>query len=142
MRAKAGELIRFGVVGALATLTHFLLLSALVEYADINPTSANGASFLCAVFVTYIGQSLWVFRGRKRSDLSSLLRFMVSLSITLFANVAIMALTTQVFELGYRIGFLISCLIVPVLSFFINKTWVFSPVSSRVWPSGKCAPKR
>lgn len=131
MRSRAGEVIRFGIVGVLATLTYFLILSALVEYAGINPTSANGAAFLCAVCVTYLGQSLWVFGGRNRPVLGNMFRFSVSLTITLSANVAIMAMATQVFGLGYRIGFLIACLVIPVLSFFINKLWVFSPGSFR-----------
>lgn len=130
MRRRLGELFRFGIVGALATLTHFMVLVALVEHVYMQPTLANGAAFLCAVSVTYLGQSVWVFSGHGSINLVKLLRFSVSLAIGFAVNISIMALATEILGLGYRIGFLIACLLVPMLSFIINKLWVFRNVSA------------
>lgn len=125
MPARLREIARFGIVGVLATLTHFVILYALVERAGLVPSLANGAAFLCAVCVTWLGQSRWVFAGHGSTSVAKLLRFAVSLTVGLLANVAIMALATEVLDLGYRAGFVIACLVVPALSFVINKLWVF-----------------
>lgn len=125
MRARLRQIARFGVVGVLATLTHFAILWALVERGGIAPPLANGAAFACAVCVTWLGQSRWVFAGHGPVTPAKLLRFGVSLSVGLIANVAVMALATEALGLGYRTGFLIACVVVPALSFVLNKLWVF-----------------
>lgn len=130
MRHRLGEMFRFGIVGALATLTHFMVLVALVEHVYMQPALSNGVAFLCAVSVTYLGQSLWVFSGHGSINLVKLLRFSVSLALGFFVNISIMALATEGFGLGHRIGFLVACLSVPILSFIINKLWVFRNVSA------------
>lgn len=125
MGPRLREIARFGIVGVLATLTHFVMLYLLVERAGLVPSLANGAAFLCAVAVTWLGQSRWVFAGHGTTSPAKLLRFAVSLAVGLMANVAIMAIVTEGLGLGYRVGFLIACLVVPALSFVMNKLWVF-----------------
>jgi putative flippase GtrA len=119
------ELLRFGAVGLAATAVHFALLTLLVEAAGLPPPAANGAAFLGALGVTYLGQSLWVFPGRSRHGPRQMLRFAASLAIGFGANVAIMALSVQVLGLGYRAGFVLAVLLVPALSFVVNRFWVF-----------------
>lgn len=125
MQARQREIARFAVVGVLATLTHFVILYALVEHVGLSPSLANGTAFLCAVCVTWMGQSRWVFAGHGHTSMAKLLRFAVSLTVGLLANVAIMLFVTEGMTLDYRIGFAIVSLVVPVLSFAINKLWVF-----------------
>lgn len=125
--ALARELSRFGVVGLAATGLHFGLLTLLVERAGLPAPLANGAAFLCALTVTYFGQALWVFPGRSRPGVRRMLRFALSLGLGLAANVAIMALSTGVLGLGYQAGFLLGVVLVPALSFVVNRFWVFAP---------------
>jgi putative flippase GtrA len=78
-----------------------------------------------AVAVTYLGQSLWVFRGSGHS-LARLPKFLVSVFAGLFANIGIMALAVHVFGLNYLVGFAAALVIVPIMTFLVNKFWVFS----------------
>lgn len=124
-RGRIFEIIRFGVVGVAATVVHFGMLSLGVELLGIIPAVANGLAFLCAVGVTYFGQSLWVFRDHGGRSSTQLLRFAASLALGFLANMAVMAVATQGLGLSYRIGFLIGCFLVPMLSYVVNRFWVF-----------------
>ncbi len=127
-QGRFSEVLRFGIVGVTATLVHFTVLTLAVERLGAIPALANGSAFIVAVCVTYLGQSLWVFRGHAGRSSAQLMRFAVSLLIGFVANVSVMAMTTQLLGLSYQIGFLLSCVAVPVLSFFINKFWVFRSI--------------
>lgn len=120
-----GEVLRFAIVGVSATITHFLALTFAVEVGRIPAAIANGIAFALAVFVTYIGQSYWVFR-RPVHDVTRLKKFLITAIGGLIANVCIMLLVVNVLSLPYRIGFGIALLVVPALSFVISKTWVFA----------------
>lgn len=126
---KAGnsfiEVTRFGIVGLAATAMHYLVLTVLVELVRIPPTPANGLAFLCALGITYLGQSLRVFRKRSQHGVSQVLRFIVSLAVGLLSNMAIMAISVHAFKLDYQTGFLLALIFVPMLSFMINRSWVF-----------------
>lgn len=122
------ELMRFGIVGLVATAVHFAILTLGVEHLSMPPTPANGLAFLCALSITYLGQSLWVFPERSRHGPAQMMRFAVSLGIGLLANMATMAAAVHVLGLGYQTGFVLGLVMVPALSFVINRFWVFKNV--------------
>lgn len=129
-RAPSGEILRFGIVGVGATLTHLGLLRVGVEWFGASPVLANGLAFCVAVLVTYFGQSRWVFRSHGH-DIARLRKFLLSVCGGLFLNVGIMALTVQVLGLNYLVGFVSGLVIIPAVTFVINKFWVFGRESGR-----------
>lgn len=124
-RLPSGEILRFGITGIIATLTHFGVLTLGVELFGYAPTPSNGVAFVCAVCVTYLGQSFWVFRVPAHS-LRQVLNFMISAGAGFAANIAIMALVTGVLDLHYHIGFAIVTVLIPLCTFVANKFWVFA----------------
>lgn len=127
------QIIRFGGIGVLATLTHFVVLTVSVEALSIVPTLANGAAFCVAVFVTYFGQSYLVFDDKEHSLIKSI-RFISSALLGLTLNVMTMYMITQIFSAHYLIGFFVATTIVPAINFTINKLWVFENRSSEPSP--------
>lgn len=125
VRIATAEIARFGLVGIIATAVHFSVLTLAVERFSIPPSTANGVAFLCALSISYLGQSRWVFHIRSRHGTVQVLRFSISLGIGFLANILVMAYSIRVLSLSYKVGFLISLIVVPLLSFFINKLWVF-----------------
>lgn len=125
MKLLTSEILRFGIVGVAATLTHFLVLTLGVERLGLDPAIANGMAFCVALLVTFFGQSLWVFRGHAGINAATLAKFGVSLLAGLAGNMAIMAICTRVLGLPYQVGFLAGLVIIPAASYVLNKFWVF-----------------
>lgn len=130
LSSKMQEPLRFAVTGLCATAVHFSVLTAGVEWAGLSATLANAIAFCCAVWATYFGQSRWVFRGarpipERRLAWRRFSRFGVSVLAGFFANILIMHLATQVWGVDYRIAFVICTVLIPILTFLLNKFWVF-----------------
>jgi putative flippase GtrA len=125
MTRTLGQIARFGVVGLLATATHYLILAVGTDVYGQSPVLMTALAFCCAVLVTYAGQSLWVFRVR-RHDVGQALRFGISVLAGLLGNVAIMYLVVERLGGRYQAGFLAGVILVPLLTFVLNRTWVFS----------------
>lgn len=120
------EILRFGVVGVCATLTHLGLLRLGVEGAGLPPVAMNGIAFGAAVAVTWAGQTLWVFPGARRGRAQAM-RFAVSVAAGLLGNLGIMALAVHGFGLPYLWGFAAGLIVVPGATYLLNKYWVFAP---------------
>ena len=121
---QLSELLRFAVVGVAATLVHFTVLTIGVELFGIPSVPMNGLAFCTAVFVTYFGQSLWVFR-RPDISVARFFRFGTSIIGGLLGNVGMMALAVEILSLPYQIGFVLSVAVVSCATFLLNKFWVF-----------------
>lgn len=124
-RLPKGEILRFGVVGILATLTHFGVLTLSVETVHLPAAISNGLAFCVAVIVTYLGQSYWVFSNPDH-NLVRIRKFLMTALGGLLANIALMWGIVNGLGLDYRIGFATALILVPAATFVINKYWVFA----------------
>ena len=121
----AGQVIRFGVTGILATATHYAVLRFGVETLGIHPALATVSAFCLAVMASCIGQSHWVFR-RKLDNARGLGRFLATATGGLLANVAIMFAAVDLLGLHYLAGFLTALFVVPAGTFAAGRFWVFA----------------
>jgi putative flippase GtrA len=119
------QIVRFGVVGVLATLVHYLVLHFGADRLGISPVIMTGIAFCVAVCVTYTGQTLWVF-AVKPFELVQLFKFGISVISGLIGNMAIMAFVVNGLGGGYQAGFAAGVVLVPVFTFVFNKYWVFA----------------
>ena len=119
------EVMRFGVVGVIATVLHYIVLSTGVEFIGASPIPMTGIAFLCAMGVTYVGQSIWVFRVHCHRA-SRIIKFGVSAFVGLAANIIIMGVAVKLLQLNYTVGFVAGLILVPAITYLINKSWVFA----------------
>ncbi len=134
------QLGRFGVVGALATLTHALTFAAAIEALHLRPLLANFLGFALALGVSFLGHRHWTFRaevGGDRPDASSMfLRFALVALAGLALNSLIVVVVVEQLGLDYRIAMLLMVTAVPLLLFWLCKGFAF-----RREPAEEC-PKR
>lgn len=124
MKRTATQLLRFATIGAFATSVHYLALLALVEILSARPTFANGLAFCSSLAVSYHGQKRWVFKvDQVAIDVTA--RFVVIALMGFVGNIGIMAICHDLLRLDYRIGFAITVVTLPALTFVANKFWVF-----------------
>jgi len=117
-------LLRFGVSGVLATLTHVLVFVALVEGLNLAPVPASVPAFCAALLVSYGLNYRWTFAATGAHGVL-LPRFVLVSVAGLLVNVSI---TYAVVDIGgYWYGYALAAVIttVPLLTFLLSKYWVF-----------------
>ena len=101
MKKLITQLIRFGIVGVIATVVDVALLVFLQEVVHIDVLVASALSFSVAVIVNYILSMLWVFKSKGESRIKEFVIF-VSLSIGgLLITQLVMWLGTEVMSIYY-----------------------------------------
>ena len=120
MPTVIAQALRFGLVGAAATLLHVLLAVGLVEAAALSPLSANLAAFCAALAVSYLGNLRWTFalRGAHRTRFP---RFATIALLGLLLNQTIVYGFVELLHLDYRAALAVVVLIVPGASFLAHE---------------------
>lgn len=132
--------MRFALVGVAATLTHALVLWALVSLAGLRPSGATLIAFAIAFGVSYLGHYNFTFRSNKPHAVA-LPAFGFAAGTGAFLNLIIFVLMTDVFRASYWQAFAVTVLAVPPTVYILSKSFAFSPdkpasvgnTSLRVW---------
>ena len=121
------QLMRFGMVGGAATLTHAGVYYYLVAGKLLTPLLANFAAYAVAFSVSFIGHRHWTF-GDARKDRRNnyaIFRFLsVSLS-GLAINSAAVLLLVNLLRLPDWTPLIVIVGMTPIFTFLLNRFWVF-----------------
>ena len=118
------QLIKFGIVGVVATVIDFGVLMLLKEILHIDVLVASGVSFSVSVTANYILSMIFVFEGSGESKIKEFLIF-VALSIGgLLLNQLVMWLGTEVMTIYYLWVKIFACVFVPVYNFVTRKIFL------------------
>lgn len=121
------QLIRFGLVGLAATLTHASILWALVEGYRMPATVATLSGFLVAFVVSYLGQFHITFRS-ERTHKRTLPRYALVATGGVSLHGLIFVVVIDLIGWHYWIAFAITIALVPVIVFVMSKRLIFNPV--------------
>jgi putative flippase GtrA len=120
------ELVVFGVVGIIATLTHYIAAIFAIEILGMDPLAANFIAYCTAVGVSFFGHSMLTFRTTMSRD-----RFIKFVTVSLSAlavSQGLLLLLTYIGFFGHRINMLAVVAVVPVYSYVLNKFWVYKKI--------------
>lgn len=120
-----GQVVRFGLVGAAAAATHFVIAVACVRGAGLDPQVANVVGFLVAFSVSFLGQWRWTF-GAHGAPLARALPsyFLVSVSGFLANALAYRWLLTHT-RLRYDVALALVLIAVAAMTFLLSRFWAF-----------------
>jgi putative flippase GtrA len=119
------QIIRFGLVGSSAALVNFSIVVALVESGLLTPLVANVVAFFIAFHVSYFGHRYWTFSRTSQTHKTAMPRLLL-LSISNFIiNEGIFYVFLNTFKLPYPLALFFTLAVLPVITFTINKLWVF-----------------
>ena len=122
--------MKFGVVGAAATMTHVVAFIAWVRVGGISPLLANVLAFCTAVIVGFGGHYYWTFRdhrtGEKGRWKGVFPRFVVVSLIGLGLNTLNVYLVVNVLSLSYLYAAVVMATAVPAFIFVLSRFWAFS----------------
>lgn len=115
------QLIKFGLVGVVATVIDLAVLMLLTEVVHMDVLVASALSFCASVVANYVLSMLFVFESRGESKLKEFLAF-VGLSVGgLLINQLIMWLGTEVFSVYYLFAKVFAMVFVSIYNFVTRK---------------------
>ena len=118
------QLIKFGIVGVIATVVDFGVLMFLKELMHVDILVASAAAFSVSVIANYILSMLFVFKGSENGKLKEFIIF-VALSIGgLLINQFIMWIGTEMLAVYYIWVKIFACIFVPVYNFVTRKIFL------------------
>lgn len=118
------QLGRFGLVGLAASALHYCVVIILVDHFAYVPLMANIIGFCCGVQISYWGHRKWTFRGTRASHVSAAPKMIVLQSANFVANESLFYLLLS-FSIPYNIALPIVLAVLPLLTYFMSKWWVF-----------------
>ena len=118
------QLIKFGMVGIIATVIDFGVLMLLKEVFLIDVLVSSAVSFLVSVSANYILSMLFVFKGGETSKVKEFSIFVLLSIGGLLINQFIMWIGTEVFNLYYVLVKVFACVFVPVYNFVTRKIFL------------------
>lgn len=123
LRKETFQIMRFGMVGISATLLHLCIALTLNFVFGVSPQAANLIAFSCALIVSFLLHHSFSFRStRKRAE--ALPRFFVAAGSGYLASAVGLA-QLETMSLPTSISLILSACLIPAVSYFVNRYWVF-----------------
>ncbi|MEH2483589.1 putative flippase GtrA [Nitrobacteraceae bacterium AZCC 2146] len=118
------RLVRFSLVGGIATGVYLLAALIAVEAAGASPMVGATVGFCASFVVSYIGHFRFTFAvpGRYRDYV---VKFAVSSLVSFLISTLAMWLATKLLMIDYRIALIAIAIIIPISSYLVNRFWVF-----------------
>lgn len=120
---KLREIIAFGLVGGLATVTHYACAMISNEWLAVELYLANLIGYLCAVGVSFIGHSKLTFQVSMNHALFK--RFCLMSVTTFLLSELLLWLLESGLQLQARIVMMVVVITIPLISYLLNKFWVY-----------------
>ena len=118
------KFIRYGVVGAIGTAVHIILLLVLVEVFSFHPVIASSGAFVVVIIVSYYLNYSWTFKARN-NHATALARYITVCLIGFSLNAGIMFIVVDLLNWWYLLGHAISTIVIPISNFILNSRWAF-----------------
>lgn len=119
------QIARFGIVGLTAAAVNFGIVVLLVETMHFTPLMANAFAFLLAFQVSYWGHRNWTFMASESLHRVALPRLLLVAGLGFVANQSLFYFFLTVAQWPYQIALLADLTILPMITFVLNKFWVF-----------------
>ncbi len=119
------QIISFVSVGVLCYFIGILLLMFLVELIKLEVNLANVISSIITIFVCYLLNVRFVFKGGRYNRKKEILAFYFFSTLGLLLNILLMYLMTHYLPIWYVISKSLVTLIVAVFNFTTRKKFVF-----------------
>lgn len=122
-RSPAGALARYAAVGAVATLTHFLVLTLWVEAAGGAAWIGSGLGAVVGAQVAFVGNR-WLTFAHQGPRAAAWWRFMGTAAFGAVVGMAIVAVVTAAGG-HYLLAQALATGLAMLLTFAINRRWTF-----------------
>lgn len=116
------QIVRFALVGGLATFLHISIVVYLSLTSSFLPIVINTIAFLGAFIVSGLGHAFFTFRTSK-NHMKSIARFFVIAVGALFLSNLTLYLALKFCDVNFAKG--IAIVVAPLTSYWAAKLWAF-----------------
>jgi putative flippase GtrA len=120
------KLVRFSIIGALATLVHWSVVVFLYNTFSISPLIANFLGYIVAVIVSFYGHRTWVFLASDSIETRTKYVF-ISLSALALQQLLIYISIDRIL-LRFEILMILILVITAIYSFLLMERWAFKKI--------------
>lgn len=125
MNELVNKIIRFSIVGGIATIIDFVCLYIFKEFLNFNVILANTLSFIISVTYNYIASITWVFDTNKNKNKKiQFILFIIFSIVGLIINNIILYILTDKLNIYYLISKVVATLIVMIFNFVTRKKFL------------------
>ena len=118
------QLIKFSIVGVIATLIDLAVLMLLKEFMHVDVLVASAVAFSVSVIANYILSMLFVFKSRGNSKVKEFLVFVILSIGGLLLNQFIMWIGTEIMTAYYLWVKAFALVFVPIYNFVTRKIFL------------------
>ena len=118
------QLIKFGIVGVIATLIDLGVLMLLTELLNVDVLISSAVSFTVSVVANYILSMLFVFKSGKNSKVKEFIIFVLLSIGGLLINQFIMWIGTEFMSVYYLWVKAFATVFVPIYNFVTRKIFL------------------
>ena len=118
------QILKFGIVGVIATIIDFGLLYFLTDIANVHYLISSAISFVVSLIFNYYLSIKWVFDVRKKQTVIDFLLFVFLSIIGLIINEFILYFGVDLFNIYYMVCKIGATIIVMVYNFLSRKMFI------------------
>ena len=118
------QLIKFGIVGVIATIIDFGVLILLKEVLGVYVLIASAVSFAASVVVNYMLSMMYVFKGGNGSKIKEFIVFVLLSAGGLLINEIIMWIGIENMSIYYIWVKIFACIFVLLYNFITRKIFL------------------
>ena len=132
MSGRGAEGLRYLVNGAFATLVHFAVLWACLEWLLIPSAGlSSAAASLVGIAVSFFGNRHFVFRRQDGAIWLQARRFLMLYAAIALLHGSVLFVWTDLLQLPYLVGFGLAVALQVVLGYLGGRFLVFAPGGER-----------
>jgi putative flippase GtrA len=123
---ELGRIVRFVCIGLLTFFVYTAVTLSAIEYYGLSPVLGSLIGQLASVAVSYFGHFAYSFKAEPYHDIF-IWRFGLTMIVLFGVNIGATWIFTEMMHLRPRISIGILTILIPLISYFLNRFWVFAP---------------
>ena len=124
MKKLIVQIIKFGIVGVIATVIDFGVLAFMKEVLDVNVQLSSAVSFSVSVIANYLLSMLFVFKSKQDNKVKEFIGFVLLSIGGLLLDQLVMWLGTDVFTVYYLAVKVFATVVVAIYNFVTRKIFL------------------
>ncbi|HEY4714438.1 MAG TPA: GtrA family protein [Aquirhabdus sp.] len=125
-----GQLIRFGVIGVIAAITHYCIAIFLIS-KDMPAAWANLIAFVIAFWVSYLGHRYFSFDAGDVSHQQTLPRFILVAVLGFILNESLLLLMLHFTKISMALGLPFIIILTAIFTFILSRQFAFNTAGTR-----------